>query len=126
MISDSALKASDVKSGLLESIARVTNIATRVRMNSLTATQLRDRVRDILEGSGQQAEGSDTFAARFLAYADRAKAANTRAIYLQTYRRLQAYCPCLDDLAFEDITSPQKRSNCFAIHISGKSRNRIT
>ena len=79
-------------------------IATRVRVNSLTATRLRDLVRDILEGSGQQAEGSDTFAARFLAYANRAKAANTRALYLQTYRRLQAYCPYLEDLAFEDIT----------------------
>lgn len=74
-------------------------IATRVRVNSLTATRLRDLVRDILEGSGQQAEGSDTFAARFLAYANRAKAANTRALYLQTYRRLQAYCPYLEDLS---------------------------
>lgn len=80
----------------------LTVIAQKVRISQLSHIQLRDRIQAYLEGDA--VSGGASFASYFLDYAEKAKAANTRAIYMQTYRRMKAFCPELDELTFEEIT----------------------
>ena len=80
----------------------LTAIAANMPLRKLNCTQLKDRIQAHLEG--EDTRSTTTFADHYMQYANRAKAPNTRAIYMQTYRRMLAYCPTLHDLTFEDIT----------------------
>ena len=63
-------------------------------------TALKNRLIQIL--AGEEKETRTKFIAHFLKFAN-AKKASTKEVYMQTYRRMQAYCD-VESLYFEDIT----------------------
>lgn len=78
------------------------------RLAQMTASQLRSQVEDELrpdkaEQKKREKEKANSFAVRFLKYADSQKE-STRRLYLQTLKRMKAYAGAkLERLAFEDV-----------------------
>lgn len=72
-------------------------------LEGLSACQIRDKVLQKM-GSGKDEHDANLFMARFVAYRDGCKTKGTRSVYEQTRKKIVAFEPKADKLAFEDIT----------------------
>lgn len=94
---------------VLDMQAAVLPLAENGRLATMSAKEIKDYLQTELS-SGQQTGSTDVanysrlFLTRFLSYAQNREKPNTRAIYMQTVRRMQAFDPDIANRKFEDIT----------------------
>lgn len=94
---------------VLDMQAAVLPLAENGRLATMSAKEIKDYLKSELSrgqqtGSTDVADRSRLFLTRFLIYAQNREKPNTRAIYMQTVRRMEAYDPGLSTRRFEDIT----------------------
>lgn len=70
-------------------------------LSGLSAVAIKERI--VAQDAATTDNPSTTFEQRFRDYAA-SRSASTRTLYLCTMRRIEAFCPNLPDLRFEDIT----------------------
>ena len=85
-----------------KTITDFTSVENAVQLkNKLTATQIKNKVVEIMEPTAVTANG---FYSRFLSYAESRTAKRTKEIYLVTAKRMAEYDAKIKTKTFEDIT----------------------
>ena len=80
------------------------NILFRLEANGLIDGMDIGQLRDAVTGKKPPAEGRKSFAAAFRRFINQKNKARTKEVYECTLKKLQAFCPDLENLRFEEIT----------------------
>ena len=87
----------------LEIDTMLLNLTESGELASMSALDIKNHVLHLLAPEKQEDKSERLFARRYLAFTEK-KVGNTKAVYINTYRRMKLFCDNFDTLTFEDIT----------------------